>query len=196
VQINPGIPKLNIREKFESRKTLRLNSSDFTIGWMGRLEQIKRPNLLIDIAKLIPEVNFIVAGTGSLEKILRQSSPPNISYVGWISPEVFWSACDLAISTSENEAQPFALIEAGLAGLPLIAFDVGGIDGVVVEQRNGYLCDTILEISEKIILLKSDMPKRIRYGEFSKTHMSKNFNVETFRDKHRELFYQIERKKR
>ena len=188
VQINPGIPNMGTRDKSISRMKLNIDVKDFVVGWMGRLESIKRPKLFLDLARLVPEAKFVIAGEGSLREDLEKDSPKNVSFVDWVNTEVFWSACDLAVSTSENEAQPYALIEAGLSGLPLIAFDVGGIEGVIKNGLNGYLCETIDEIAEKILFLRLNKNKLVEFGTSSVYHMKRNFSISEFKDKHIELY--------
>jgi glycosyltransferase involved in cell wall biosynthesis len=52
---------------------------------------------------------------------------------------VFWSACDLAVLTSDNEVMPFSLIEAGLAGLAAVTTDAGSASEVVVDGVTGLV---------------------------------------------------------
>lgn len=184
MKINPGVNLDFQVERSVSRDILHLDINTFLVGWMGRLESIKRPNLVIEIAKKIPEITFLIAGTGSLQNNLLQISTSNVKFVEWVSPSEFWPACDVALSTSSNEAQPFALIEAGLAGLPLIAFDVGGIDEVISDGVNGFLCNSTSEIIEKIHHFRDNPVDLEKFGKESKLKLKESYSLETFQNKH------------
>lgn len=60
--------------------------------------------------------------------------------MGWVRDVTsLYSAVDAVVLTSRNEGTPVALIEAGAAGLPVVATDVGGVRDVVVDGVTGYL---------------------------------------------------------
>ena len=60
---------------------------------------------------------------------------------------------------SDNEAVPIAMIEAGLAGLPVIATNVGSMSDVVENGINGFLVDPIIdEIASKVKVLSANKP--------------------------------------
>src|SRR5262249_44698013 len=52
---------------------------------------------------------------------------------------VVLGALDAVLLTSRTEGLPVALIEAGAAGLPVVARAVGGVPELVAHERTGYL---------------------------------------------------------
>jgi glycosyltransferase involved in cell wall biosynthesis len=48
-------------------------------------------------------------------------------------------ASDVFLHTSKREAHPRSIIEAMAAGLPVVAFGVGGVAETVVDRETGYL---------------------------------------------------------
>ena len=50
-----------------------------------------------------------------------------------------WAACDLVLLTSATEGMPGVLIEAQLAGVPVVASDVGAVPLVVADERTGRM---------------------------------------------------------
>ena len=86
-----------------------------------------------------PEVDFIAGGDGALREGLQERSPENLRSLGWADPATFWSACDLAVLTSDNEAMPYSLVEAALAGLPTVTTDAGSASEVVVDRVTGLV---------------------------------------------------------
>ena len=81
---------------------------------------VKNPLLALDVARQMPDVQFVMAGGGDLLELVAKSAPANVAVIGWTDASLFWSAVDCALSTSDNEGMPIALIEAQLAGLPAV----------------------------------------------------------------------------
>ena len=85
-----------------------------------------------------------------LEEV-KKKAPANVTVVGWADAATFWSAVDCAISTSNNEGVPVALIEAQLAGIPVIATDVGSNSEVIENLFIGIVTSkNPMEIAETI----------------------------------------------
>ncbi|MFM9134382.1 MAG: glycosyltransferase family 4 protein, partial [bacterium] len=99
----------------------------------------KRPDRLVGAAMATPEVEYLVGGDGALREGLEERAPLNMRLLGWADPATFWSACALAVLTSDNEAMPYSLIEAALAGLPAVTTDAGSASEVVVDGVTGYV---------------------------------------------------------
>ena len=91
-----------------------------------------------------PDAQFVVAGAGDLESELQRlvaaGSLP-VTMLGWRSDvETVLAASDALVLTSDNEGTPLSLIQAGLAGLPVVATDVGSVKDVVADEESGLLC--------------------------------------------------------
>ena len=90
------------------------------------------------------------------------------------------SGFDIFCMPSRSEAMPYALLEAGLAGLPVIATNVGGIPEIIESGISGILIPT--EDSEalfsSLILLSEDAELRKRLGINLKHSIQENFSFE------------------
>jgi glycosyltransferase involved in cell wall biosynthesis len=125
------------------------------IAWVGRMSPEKHPEIILKIAKAMPEYDFKVIGGGDmLEEVLsvsRDINLKNIDIVGEknnINKEL--SECSILIMTSEIEGFPIALLEAGAKGLPVIAPNVGGISEYVMPGKNGYMVRQYDRIEEYV----------------------------------------------
>ena len=139
VSIAPGVEALPSFDKPEARKILGIKADVFLVGWMARMTGVKNPLLALDVAEKMPDVQFVLAGGGDLLELVAKSAPANVAVIGWADASLFWSAIDCALSTSDNEGMPIALIEAQLAGVPVVATDVGSNSEVIQDSVTGIV---------------------------------------------------------
>jgi len=176
----------------EKNQKLKGNRMEVTVGWLGRLTSIKRPEMVVSQALRFPSVRFIVGGHGELESHLRSIAPINLEFLGWTSPENFWPIVDVGLLTSQNEAAPFSLIEAAFYGVPCVATDVGSVSDVVIDGVTGFLVEANDEsITEKLEKLINDEGLRISMSRNARDLAAKEFTLKRFREKHKDFFLQI-----
>jgi len=137
--IAPGVNALPLIDKSKAREILGLEAGVFLVGWMARMTGVKNPLLALKVAKEMPKVQFVMAGGGDLLELVAKSASANVAVIGWTDAAIFWSAVDCALSTSENEGMPIALIEAQLAGVPVVATDVGSNSEVIEDGVTGVV---------------------------------------------------------
>jgi glycosyltransferase involved in cell wall biosynthesis len=174
--VRPGIDFANPAKNRTSEK--------LTIGWLGRLTKIKRPDRVVELAMNFQNIDFLIGGEGELEVDLKKSAPPNLKLLGWVRPEEFWPQCDIALLTSDNEAQPIALIEAAGYSLPLVAEDVGSVSDVLENQVSGFLTHNRNERIEAISQLSKNPQLRARMGQRASEIAHERFGAKQFLDGH------------
>ena len=189
--VNPGVQTLMKLSKSDSKEYFRLRSGNISAGWLGRMTDVKDPYAVIDLARRLPEIDFLMCGDGELLETLREISPQNVYLPGWSTPQLTWSASDIAILTSRNEAQPIALIEASTAGLPTVAFNVGGVSGVVENGSTGYLVSNISEMEIMLSKLASSANLRQSLGMAAERKASIEFSVSQFMNKHIDIYREV-----
>jgi glycosyltransferase involved in cell wall biosynthesis len=133
---------------------------------------------VVEIAQFLPEIDFVMAGGGNLERDLLSSIPNNLFMVGWQEKEVMWSIADIGILTSDSEGMPLSLIEAQMAGVPVVATDVGSVAEIV---DDAVTAQAISEIATA--LARSDAMK-----EASRARAERLFSVEVMAKAHEELY--------
>ena len=104
----------------------------------------------------------------------------------------FWSAVDCALSTSDNEGMPVALIEAQLAGIPVITTNVGSSSEVIENEITGLVTTTdkvdLIQAVKKIVNNNTLLQKM---GDEAKSWARKNFSVEKMTNSHVKLYSEL-----
>jgi glycosyltransferase involved in cell wall biosynthesis len=187
--IAPGVNALPSHPKSEARKELSLPQDGLLVGWMARVTSVKNPQLLLDVAALLPDVTFVMAGGGDLLDEITAKAPSNVKVIGWADASLFWSAVDLAISTSDNEGMPIALIEAQLAGIPVIATDVGSNSEVIEDGVTGIVtAKTAQELAAAVSKLITDSSMRGAMGKAAVVRAQKEFGMERMISAHKTAY--------
>ncbi|PIP86890.1 hypothetical protein COW81_03200 [Candidatus Campbellbacteria bacterium CG22_combo_CG10-13_8_21_14_all_36_13] len=203
IVIYNGIEKEDFIEKSVARSelmklanNLNINTTSYWIGTVGELHHIKGHHYLIEaIAELkeekkIEDIQLLILGSGeekrSLEKDIKNFRlTKNVFLLGQVKDaQKYMKAFDLFVFPSLSEAFPYTILEAGSAGLPIIASRVGGIKEIIKDKESGLLINPkdIFALKNSIISLKKDIILSQRYGiEIQKTiqsNMSKNLMIE------------------
>jgi glycosyltransferase involved in cell wall biosynthesis len=106
------------------------------IVYVGEFRHIKGADLLIDaVARLRADgkpVTLTLAGDGeelgTLEaQIKRQGLGEAVRFIGHVKARYGFSRGKLLVVPSRGDSMPYVVIEAGAAGIPMIAANVGGI---------------------------------------------------------------------
>jgi len=108
---------------------------------VGRLAPIKRFDRLIRAflraVESRPDSHLIVVGDGDESekaKLRSISSHPHVHFAGYRTDlDRILSDADVLALSSDNEGTPVAVIEALVAGVPVVATDVGGVREIVPE---------------------------------------------------------------
>jgi glycosyltransferase involved in cell wall biosynthesis len=180
----PGVEILKMEPKEQIRLRMGLPGDALIVGWLGRLAPIKRPDRVIELAKDLKEMMFLIGGDGELLSGLEKDLPINVKLLGWTLPEEIWAVSDIALLTSDNEAQPISLIEASLAGLPVVAEDVGSVSEVVDSEVTGLLVTNQAERIEALKRLSSSPDLRQKMGNAGKKYCEEKFGPQQFLDSH------------
>ncbi|MEM4402525.1 MAG: glycosyltransferase, partial [Candidatus Caldarchaeum sp.] len=106
-------------------------------------------------------------------------------------------ASDIFVLTSRWEGMPLTLIEAMLAGLPVIATRVGGVPELVEDGVTGLLVPPkdALTLRSALERLLSSAETRQRMGEAGRHRALEHFTVEQMINRVRVLYHDLERER-
>ncbi len=180
----PGVEIGSLEAKALIRVRMGFIDSKVIVGWLGRLAPIKRPERVIELAKELENLTFVIGGDGELLTSLEKNLPENVKLLGWTKPEEIWAVSDIALLTSDNEAQPISLIEASLAGLPVVAENVGSVSEVVDSEVTGLLVTNQTERIDALKRLSSSLELRKKMGSAGRKYCEEKFGPQQFIDSH------------
>ena len=199
-------------EKFASLKRVRQDRP--TIGLIGRVVPIKDIEAFIlaaaQVRRKYPDVEFLILGPTSedadyfemcKQKVEDLGLKNTVRFVGRVDITEYLPKIDVLVLTSISEAQPLVLLEAGAAGVPCIATDVGscreiiegtdseipaiGSGGRIVPPMNaGAVADAILE-------MLSDDDLRTQCGERLRRRVEKYFTSEASSGRYADLYSRV-----
>jgi glycosyltransferase involved in cell wall biosynthesis len=125
---------------------------------------------LIGWGEMISDFRFQIANLKMENSIILLSKSPAAPYL---------KAFDIFILPSLKEGLPYTLLEAGLAGIPVIASDVGGVPDIIEDKKNGLLVTpaSSKELADAIIMLCENTRLREEMGKRNKERITTNFSL-------------------
>jgi glycosyltransferase involved in cell wall biosynthesis len=128
---------------------------------------------LVATHRLGERAHLVVAGDGPLRKrfeldVAARDLGPFVHVLGHRAdiPQIL-AAIDVFILTSDSEGLPGVLIEAQMAGCPVVTVPVGGVRDLVDEGETGIVTDGLdpEELAQRVVELLRDPQLRFRLGE-------------------------------
>ena len=195
--IYSGVNLGKLPEKSESRSGLGIPPDLAVVLMLGRITGIKRPDRFADMVEIIKrthtKVTFLVAGSGDKEDELKLTIEKRglpVQMLGWRSDiENLLAASDIMVLTSDNEGTPLSLVQAGLAGIPVVATDVGSVSEVVHEGVTGFLTATnAQDLADSVTTLFNDQELATEFGIQGHALMTSRFLPAAFIESHAKLY--------
>ena len=141
-------------------KTEKKESSDFNVLYVGRLVPHKHPEIMIELAKMFPSIKFTIVGHGSMyNRIISEIKGLlniQLSHVPYGDIPRIYRNHDVFLFPSVHEGLSNAVLEAFSSGLPVICRNVSSLSEIIRKNYNGYFCDDIEMMGERIIELAED----------------------------------------
>ena len=192
LSIAPGIAPLELVGEASVRSRFGFSQDETLVLWLGRFTQVKRPDKVIEIARLLPKIRFVMAGGGELLDKVKASAPGNVSFVGFQDKNEMWSIADIALSTSDSEGMPLSLIEAQMAGVPVVSTDVGSVSEILEDGITGYLAGKdVKELASKIEMVIQDLESGAKLGRAAKLRAEREFSSSVMADAHLGLYKDV-----
>ncbi|MCL2134357.1 MAG: glycosyltransferase family 4 protein [Candidatus Bathyarchaeota archaeon] len=182
-------------EKFCSAKDPVLIKAQFglrdvpVVLFVGSLIPRKGLMFLVEAAKHVVKfqsnVQFVIVGDGPLKNwlfncLMDAKLLDNFVFKNGLSEielSALYSCCDVFVLPSIQEGQGIVLLEASASEKPVVAFNIGGVNEVVVNGETGLLadCGCSGELAELLLKLLGDVNLRQNMGLAGRKFVSEKF---------------------
>ncbi len=154
---------------------------------------------MADIKSTHPNVHLIIFGQGPLENELREQAASlglggNVQFAGFREDlDSYFTCLDLFVHPALQEGLGVATLKAQAAGVPVVAFEAGGLPESVEHGKTGLLVrpEDPDALRRAILRLVDDDELRGSYSNAAKERMQGEFSVDVMVDKHVELYESI-----
>lgn len=160
--------------------------------YFGRLSEEKGVSVLLDAAKMTPQVPFYIVGTGPLETELRKTAKienlDNVLFFGFKTgkelKKLLAEATCVVIPSVWYENCPMTILEAFAAGKLVIGSDIGGIPELIERDVDGFTFQpgNAQELSGLIQWVLSNRSKARDMGFSGRKKVKERFNAEAHYD--------------
>lgn len=150
---------------------------EFTIGTIGESVKNKGHKYLEETMKNFPEIKLnIISNIPNASKYLKNF--------------------DIFVLPSLKEGLPYVILEAGLAGLPVISSNIGGIPEIIENGKNGLLVPPAnpKKLADAIKKLIEDKTLRENLAKNLREKIKKKFSLEKMLEQTTPLYKKITNK--
>lgn len=177
------------------RRACGCAAGDLLVGVVGRLAEVKRPAVALEAfgraAARDPRLRLVFVGEGPERRLLESRLG------GWdaalrervvlagnqVNMLPVHAACDLVLLSSRSEGMPVALIEAGAAGVPVVATPVGGVPELVVNGETGRLAEEAEGLGRALVELASHESLRLAMGRAARARVRGRHSAQALADR-------------
>jgi len=123
----------------------KLPGEAIVVGYLGRMENAKGIEVLLDAVKQLPSdsISVLLGGTGDeayMGDLQRAYAERNINFLGFVRPAELFERIDALVVPSVWEEPLGRVIYEGYAyGVPAFVSNVGGMPEIVEDGRTGFI---------------------------------------------------------
>lgn len=191
VTIHNGVP--DVEPEHVARR------SGFVVGSLGRLHSQKGYDVLVDALARLDGVSAVLVGDGEERQLLEDRAAvagvrDRLTIGGWVDDaRRHLGSFDLFVLPSRFEAFPLTVLEAMLAGLPVVATDVGSVAEAVVGGSTGLLVPPgdVAALALAIERLRDDPGLRRRMGERGRRRTLDLFMADAMASRYEALYQEL-----
>ena len=167
------------------RRTGAAPVKDIDVLWVGNLRALKRPELVLELARQLPDVKFTLAG-GPLphpfgrtyyEDVKAAAARlPNVSMPGavrYADSGAWFDRARVFLNTSSVEGFPNTFLQAWIRGVPVVSFF--DPDGLIRRLQLGTVCASLDDMREAIRGLLDVDVYRENLGNRARDFVSREF---------------------
>ncbi len=168
---------------------------DVDVLWVGNFRSVKRPDLLIELARRLPQYRFALVG-GSVpngqayyDRMAAEArSLPNLVMTGGIpyaDVGAWFERSRIHVNTSDYEGFPNTFLQSWVRGVPVVSFF--DPDGLIERRALGRRCADLEGMRAAIDSLLRDDVERETIGERAREFVSVQYSAREIARRYLEL---------
>ena len=170
---------------------------------LGALTWEKDPQAHLDTMALVrrevPDAVHLMAGDGPLRsqvaRAVEMAGSAQLTKLLGTREDVaeLLAMSDVLLLASRSEGMPGCVIEAGMAGVPVAAYEVAGVSEVVQNGVTGFTVPRgeIRTLADRLITLLSDPDLRAELGATARSHCEELFDISIIAPTYRALYEEV-----
>lgn len=200
------LPDLRITGDYNRlvREEFSIQDDEILVATIGRLVPVKNHTLFLkaarEVARIKPNVKFIVVGDGILLNSLRAKVTDwdlddRVIFAGWRNDvQRLLCATDIYVICSLVEGLNLSVLEAMACGVPVVGTDVKGVSDIVLDHETGILTpsNNVDALASAIVELAGNTVLAKKMGASGRQLIEDRYSVRTMVDNtaciYRELY--------
>ena len=171
------------------------------LGSLGRLDEQKGYELLVEALAELPEATAVVVGEGPQRAALEARAAAlgvseRLRLPGWSDDaRGFLPSFDVFVLPSRYEGLPLSIVEAMLAGLPVVATAVGSVAEAVEDGETGFVVPpgNRAALVAALRRLIDDPGLRLALGDAGRARARREFTARAMAARYERLYDEIVR---
>jgi len=167
--------------------------------WVGRIKDIKRPELFLELAKRIPEYEFLMIGGPTLDieyynKIKNEASKiKNLKFLGSVQHKQmnsYYQKSSVCVNTSVSEGFPNTYLEAWGNYLPIVTLNFDP-DELICKNKLGLHSKGFEQLVIDTKKLLEDQKLRKKMGENGRKYVVNEHGIKRIIDNYIKIFKRL-----
>ena len=180
---------LNIPQRIKTDYT-----NEHPIIFIGKIYPLKQPDIYIQLAKKIPDKQFImIGGPGNDKKYFRYveklaEGVENLKYLGLVEDaQAYLQTASILVNTSKYEGFPTTFFEAWINNVPVVSLNVDP-DECICKYKLGFHARTVDNLVYHVKLLIENAELRREMGDNGREYVEQNHNINKVVEKYADMF--------
>ncbi len=167
--------------------------------WVSSIRKIKRPELILELARRVPEADFTIIGGLRLEgpyssSIADEASRiQNVDFTGFVHPnniDDYYSRAYIYINTSTLEGFPNTYLHSWRNGLPVFTIEIDP-DSIIENNGIGIMAGSFERLVTEVREIITDTARRDAMSSRALEYVRKNHDIREKGDRYLELFERV-----
>jgi glycosyltransferase involved in cell wall biosynthesis len=167
--------------------------------WVGRFHWMKRAELLVELARRVPEARFALigggAGDGSYGRAIKEAlrGTPNVRRIDFVPPgemDAHYRNAFALVNTSSVEGFPNTFLHAWAHGVPVLTLEIDP-DDTIARNRIGVVGGTIDGLAAAARRLLADPRARDEMSRRAVVYVKEHHDIRERGEDYRRLFERL-----